>query len=187
MPEVYAGGGRLVYPARLQLMALLSYLARHLNQGGELLHKARHDDGADPRSFPFLDLYTSIMDIDAKHFIENIDRVFHAGALPAGSLRFGGDPVEPRAIRHTALLTVEGRDDDIAAPGQTCAAHALCAELPAHLHKKRVVSGAGHFSLFHGSVFRREVLPVLRDFCGRPPREVGHRRLPPRDRRSSGA
>jgi poly(3-hydroxybutyrate) depolymerase len=168
VPDKYAGAGRLVYPAKLQLSALLAYLRRHLDQSGELRDKARHDDGADPRRFPFLDLYSSIMDLDAKHFVENIDRVFHTCALSRGSLRYDGEPVDLREIRRTALLTIEGREDDIAAPGQTSAAHALCTALPTDLHQMQVISGAGHFSLFHGAAFRREVLPVLRDFCRGP-------------------
>ena len=98
VPDTYAGAGRLVYPAQLQLTALLTYLRRHLDQSGELRHKARHDDGADPRRFPFLDLYSSIMDLDAKHFVENIDRVFHTCALCRGSLQCGGELVDVRAI-----------------------------------------------------------------------------------------
>lgn len=172
VPDIYAGTGRLVYPAPLQLSALLTYLRRHLDQSGELRAKAHHDDGADPRRFPFLDLYSSIMDLDAMHFVENIDRVFHRRALLQGTLQCGGELVDVRAVRHTALLTIEGQEDDIAAPGQTAAAHALCTGLPADLHQKQVVKGAGHFSLFHGAVFRREVLPILRDFCGGPRADV---------------
>jgi poly(3-hydroxybutyrate) depolymerase len=172
VPDIYAGTGRLVYPAPLQLSALLTYLRRHLDQSGELRAKAHHDDGADPRRFPFLDLYSSIMDLDAMHFVENIDRVFHRRALLQGTLQCGGELVDVRAVRHTALLTIEGQEDDIAAPGQTSAAHALCTALPTDLHQKQVVNGAGHFSLFHGAVFRREVLPILRDFCGGPRADV---------------
>lgn len=167
VPDGFPGAGRVVYPARLQLDALLAYLQRHLGQSGELREKVRHDDGADPARFPFLDLYSSIMDLDAKHFVENIDVVFHARALCQGSLRCHGVPVDLRAIETTTLLTIEGTEDDIAAPGQTSAAHALCTALPADLHRKQVVAGAGHFSLLHGAVFRREVLPVLREFCDR--------------------
>jgi poly(3-hydroxybutyrate) depolymerase len=163
--ETHAGRGRLVYPAERQLAALLAYLARHLDAGGELFAKLRHDDGADPRRFPFFDLYSSIMDLDAKHFVENIDRVFHAGALAQGALRCSGERVDLSAIRRTALVTIEGEQDDIAAPGQTSAAHALCSGLPANLQRQVVVAGAGHFSLFHGDVFRRAVLPVIRDAC----------------------
>jgi hypothetical protein len=37
--------------------------------------------------------------------------------------------VDPRAIRRTMLLTVEGEKDDICGIGQTLAAHDLCAGL----------------------------------------------------------
>jgi poly(3-hydroxybutyrate) depolymerase len=143
----------------------LAYRARHLDAGGELFRKLQHDDGADPRRFPFFDLYSSIMDLDAKHFVENIERVFHAGALAQGALRCNRERVDLGAIRRTALVTIEGEQDDIAAPGQTSAAHALCSGLPANLHRQVVVAGARHFSLFHGDVFRRAVLPVIRDAC----------------------
>ena len=165
VPEPHAGHGRAVYPAQLQLMALLSYLARHLHEGGELLRKLRRDDGADPQRFPFLDAYTSIMDIDARHFVENMRRVFHVCALREGSLRCNGERVDLRAIRRTALVTIEGERDDIAAPGQTSAAHKLCAGLPTGLRRQIVVPNSGHLSLFHGSIFRREVLPAIRDVC----------------------
>lgn len=165
VPEQHAGHGRLVYPAERQLAALLAYLARHLDAGGELFAKLRHDDGADPRRFPFFDLYSSIMDLDAKHFVENIERVFHANALAQGALRCSGERVDLGAIRRTALVTIEGEQDDIAASGQTSAAHALCSGLPADLHRQVIVAGAGHFSLFHGDIFRRAVLPVIRDAC----------------------
>ncbi len=164
VPEGFAGSGRIVYPAQLQRDALLAYLRRHLGQG-ELRDKVWHDDGTDPARFPFLELFSAIMDLDAKHFVENIDVVFHGRSICQGSLTCHDVPVDLRAIRTTALLTIEGTEDDIAAPGQTSAAHALCAALPADLHRKHVVDGAGHFSLLHGEVFRREVLPVLSKFC----------------------
>jgi poly(3-hydroxybutyrate) depolymerase len=165
VPDPHAGHGRLVYPAEAQLAALMTYLSRQVNTGGDLLRKLRHDDGADPRHFPFLDLFTSIMDIDARHFLENIASVFHTCALREGTLRCGGRQVDLHAIRHTALLTVEGEQDDIAAPGQTAAAHALCSELPRHLHHQFVIPDCGHFSLFHGGMFRGQVRALIRDVC----------------------
>ncbi|HEU0222335.1 MAG TPA: polyhydroxyalkanoate depolymerase [Paracoccaceae bacterium] len=171
----HAGRGRMVYPAQLQLTALLAYLTRHINERGELLAKVNRDDGADPQRFPFLDLFTSIMDIDAAHFVENIEAVFHDCALRQGTLHYGGGRVDLRALRRTALLTIEGERDDVAAPGQTSAAHRLCPDLPARLHRQVCVPQSGHFSLFHGAIFRRQVLPVLREFCARPPARAGQR------------
>ena len=164
VPEVYAGAGRRVYPAHLHLLPLLTYLTRRLVQGSEIAAKLLFDDGSDPGRFPFLDLVTSIMDLDAKYLLENTKAVFQERLLPKGSLLFQGERVDLRAIEHTALLTIEGERDDIAPPGQTSAAHALCSSLPAHRHHSLTVSGSGHFSLFHGSTCRRVVQPAILEF-----------------------
>jgi len=164
VPQKYAGGGRHVYPAHLHLIPLWAYLTRRVTEGGEIAAKVLFDDGADADKFPFLDLYTSIMDLDARFFLENTKVVFQDCLLREGALRFQGELVDPKAIQQTELLTVEGEFDDIAAPGQTGAAHLLCGSLPRRLHHRMVVPGSGHFSLFYGGTWRREVLPAIRNF-----------------------
>ena len=166
VPEAYAGRGRRVYPAHLQLGALWTYLARRVSEGSDICAKLLNDDGIDPWHHPFLDLYTSIMDLDATFFLENTKSVYQDCALREGTLCCHGEPVDPRAIRKSALLTVEGERDDIAAPGQTSAAHGLCTSLPQHMHRQIIVRGSSHFSLFHGLNWRSEVLPAISEFCG---------------------
>jgi poly(3-hydroxybutyrate) depolymerase len=166
VPKAYAGRRRRVYPAHLQLAALWTYLARRVSEGSGIGAKLLHDDGLDPQHFPFLDLYTSIMDLDAIFFLENVKRVYQDCALREGTLSYHEEPVDLTAIRGTALLTVEGQWDDIVAPGQTSAAHGLCALLPQRLRSQIIVPGSGHFSLFHGETWRRKVLPAIHDFCG---------------------
>ena len=134
-------------------------------EGGELAHKLWADDGSDPIMFPFLDLYTSIMDLDAAFFRENIRRIYHEDGLARGPFFVNGELVDLSVICRTALLTIEGEFDDIAAPGQTSAAHELCATIDSGFRRKLVVPGAGHFSLFYGKVWRQHVLPVVREFC----------------------
>lgn len=158
------GVGRRIYPASAQRTALIAHLARHLTQGGELSWKVFCDDGLDPFRFPFLSLYLSLMDLSADLFLENIAQVFHDRALFLGNLRIAGRIINPSALRRTALLTVEGENDDIAAPGQTDAAHRLCPGLPDDLHHRLLVRHSGHFSLFHGEAWRHDVLPVIARF-----------------------
>ncbi len=166
VPEDFAGSGRRVYPAALHLLPLWTYLTRHISEGSDTAAKLIYDDGDDPLAFPFLDLFTSLMDLDAAFFVENTRNVFHECLLWKGALRFKGERVDPRAISATALLTVEGERDDIAAPGQTSAAHALTSSLPARLRRRLIVPHAGHFSLFYGDTWRGAVLPAVRAFCG---------------------
>lgn len=162
VPRGFEGRGRRVYPARTQLAGLQAYLARDRERGGELAGKFRADDGTDPRAAPFADLYTSVMDVDARHFAENLEQVFHACAITRGWLTCRGRTVQPEALQDTTLITIEGALDDIAAPGQTAAAHDLCAALPPHRRARIVVPDCGHFGLFHGRPWRERILPDLR-------------------------
>lgn len=160
----YPGTHRLVYPARYQLSALLAYFYRHLASGGELVQKLLADDGLDPVRFPFFGLFTSLMDLPAKYFLENIQKIFLSCEQQTGQLKCRGTPIEFGAIRDTALMTIEGADDDIAAPGQTSAAHRLCPGIPEARRRRLVLSEVGHFSLFHGRACRERVLPEIADF-----------------------
>jgi len=159
-----AGAGRHVYPASVQLVGLMAYLARHLVQGGELAGKLLHDDGADPPHFPFLELYSSLMDLPSEVFLDIVRHIYQERSLVTRRLCVGPRPVELAAIRATALMTIEGEDDDIAAPGQTRRAHDLCASIPRHARRELVVEACGHFSLFHGRIWRERVLPELAGF-----------------------
>lgn len=167
VPKPFAGAGRSVYPAPLHLISLWLYLTRRVSEGGELCSKVLFDDGVDAYRFPFLDLFTSIMDLDSRFLLENTRAVFQETWFRNGIFRFDCARTDPAAIERTALLTIEGELDDIAAPGQTSAAHALCRSLPARLHRRLVVPGSGHFSLFHGNACRRYVVPAIRAFLGR--------------------
>ena len=69
----------------------------------------------------------------------------------------------PRAIRRTALLTVEGERDDICSLGQTLAAHDLCAGLRAYLKTHYVQAGAGHYGVFSGKRWSGSIYPVVRE------------------------
>jgi poly(3-hydroxybutyrate) depolymerase len=164
--EGYTGHGRRVYPAQLHLLPLWTYLMRHVSEGTVTGRKVLLDDGEDPIRFPFLDLFTSIMDLDAAYFLENTQYVFHDPLFLGRELSVNGACTDLREIRTPALLTIEGESDDICAPGQTSAAHRLCSSIPKHRRRSLVVPGAGHFSLFYGNTWRSTVLPAIREFCG---------------------
>jgi poly(3-hydroxybutyrate) depolymerase len=159
-----AGRGRRVYPGATQRFGLQAFLARQIWEGRELFFKTLADDGLDAQRFPFLRLYSTVMDLPAEVFLENIGLVFQDRALCCGTLSWHGQTVDCRAIEETALLTIEGADDDVAAPGQTRAAHDLCPHLPARLHQHLTVPTCGHFSLIHGRRWRNDVLPAIEHF-----------------------
>ncbi|MEF1435501.1 hypothetical protein QWU86_11810, partial [Neisseria gonorrhoeae] len=70
--------------------------------------------------------------------------------------------VEPSKIRRTALLTVEGEKDDICAVGQTLAAQDMCDKLRPYLKTHHVQTGVGHYGVFNGHRWERQIYPRVR-------------------------
>ncbi len=61
-------------------------------------------------------------------------------------------------------MTVEGEKDDIAGIGQTTAAHDLCINIPASKKVDYLQLDVGHYGIFNGSRFRKEIAPRMREF-----------------------
>jgi poly(3-hydroxybutyrate) depolymerase len=167
VPSPYRGQSRRVYPGSVQLLGLWAYLSRHFSEGRELFWKSLHDDGEDPLRFPFLSLYSALMDLPAEFFLDIMHHVYQERSVWKGQLTTRSERVQFSAVRSTALMTVEGEDDDIAAPGQTQRAHDLCPCVPESLRRRLLVPACGHFTLFHGETWRRRVLPEVRAFMVR--------------------
>ena len=128
---------RRVYPGFVQLSAFLSMnLERHKKSFKDMYqHLVEGDvDKADVIR-KFYDEYLAVNDLPAEFYLETVEKVFQTYDLPLGKLSYRGRIVKPAAIRHTALMTVEGERDDICAVGQTVAAQDLCSSIPPlHAH-----------------------------------------------------
>ena len=83
--------------------------------------------------------------------------------MPLGKLQRRGRTVQTRAIRRTALLTVEGERDDICALGQTLAAQELCSGVRPFMKTHYIQAGAGHYGVFSGRRWQHQVYPVVRN------------------------
>ena len=132
VPLRYPGAFRRVYPGFVQLAAFMSMnIERHVKAHRELYDNLVAGELAKAAATKaFYDEYFAVLDLTAEFYLETVRIVFQEYALAAGTLKFRGEQVEPRAIRRTALFTVEGEKDDICAVGQTLAAQELCSEHP---------------------------------------------------------
>jgi poly(3-hydroxybutyrate) depolymerase len=110
----------------------------------------------------FYNEYNAVMDLPAEFYLETVQRIFQDHDLPLGKLTWHGQKVKPAAIRRTALLTVEGERDDICAIGQTMAALDLCTGVRISQKRHHLQSGVGHYGVFSGSRWAREVYPKVR-------------------------
>ena len=165
VPMRYPGAFRRVYPGFVQLAAFMSMnIERHLKAHRELydnIAKGEHEKAQVTRAF--YDEYFAVLDLTAEFYLETVRLVFQEYALPAGKLEFHGERVEPRAIRRTMLLTVEGERDDICAVGQTVAAHDLCAGLRPYLKRHHMQPGVGHYGVFSGNRWNNQIYPLLKN------------------------
>ncbi|HZS83022.1 MAG TPA: polyhydroxyalkanoate depolymerase [Stellaceae bacterium] len=166
VPARYPGAFRRVYPGFLQLAGFMTMnLDRHVSAHFDLFkHLVRGDGESAEATKRFYDEYTAVMDLPADFYLQTIARVFQEHALPLGRFASRGRRVEPAAIRRTALLTVEGENDDICAVGQTAAAHELCTGLPAAMKRHHLQPKVGHYGVFNGRRWRTEIYPKVRDF-----------------------
>ena len=166
VPAWYAGAGRSVYPGFLQLGAFVAmHPQRHYEAHLEIFNALVRGDGETAaKRRAFYDEYQSVMDIPAEFYLQTVDLVFKRAALMDGTMTVAGVRVDPAAIRRTALFTVEGELDDISAPGQTFAAHALCASIAPERKEHYVQPSVGHYGIFNGQRFRDEIEPRIAAF-----------------------
>ncbi|PZQ50309.1 MAG: polyhydroxyalkanoate depolymerase [Rhodovulum sulfidophilum] len=165
VPGRYKGAGRRVYPGFVQLTSfVMMNLERHKQQHRKLHeHLAKGETAEAEKIKTFYDEYFAVLDLTEEFYLETIDRIFKRAQLATGDFTYQGRKVNPGAIRKTALLTVEGGRDDICALGQTSAAHDLCSSLRPHLKRHHLQANVGHYGVFNGRRWEREIYPVVRN------------------------
>ena len=111
----------------------------------------------------FYEEYFAIMDLSAPFYLETIQKVFMDRDLAMGKLTYQGRTVNPKLIKKTFLLTVEGERDDICGIGQTLAAQDLCSGLPGYMKSHHLQAGVGHYGVFNGKRWDGQIYPVVRN------------------------
>ncbi len=163
VPWPQPGFMRKVYPGFLQLSGFMSMnLDRHMiAQKDFFWHLVKNDGEPAEKHRDFYDEYLAVMDLTAEFYLQTVDLVFMRHALPKGEMTHRGKRVDTSAIRRVALLTVEGENDDISGVGQTHAAQTICTNIPENMRMHYVQPDVGHYGVFNGSRFRREIAPRI--------------------------
>ncbi|MCO4053022.1 MAG: polyhydroxyalkanoate depolymerase [Bosea sp.] len=166
VPLVYPGALREVYPGFMQLSGFMAMnLDRHISAHQEMYqHLVKGDGDSAEKHREFYDEYMAVMDLTAEFYLQTVDKVFCKHQLPKGEMMHRDKPVDLKAIRRVALMTVEGENDDISGVGQTEAAQDLCVNIPQSRRAHHLQLGVGHYGVFNGSRFRSEIAPRIADF-----------------------
>ena len=174
VPFPHPGFMREVYPGFLQLSGFMSMnLDRHIMAHQDFFaHLVKGDGDSAEKHRDFYDEYLAVMDLDAAFYLQTVETVFMDHALPKGEMTHRGRPIDCTKIRNTALMTVEGENDDISGLGQTKAAHRLCTNLPRRQARPLHAAQVGHYGVFNGSRFRSEIAPRILDFMATHDRAI---------------
>jgi polyhydroxyalkanoate depolymerase len=165
VPWRYKGAGRRVYPGFMQLLAFMSMnLERHIKAHRGLYEAIANNDVARADATrAFYDEYFAVLDLPADFYLQTVRTIFQDHTMARGKFRYRGRQVEPRAIRGTSLLTVEGEKDDICGLGQTLAAQELCSGLRPYRKRHHLQAGVGHFGVFNGSRWSKQIYPIVKN------------------------
>jgi poly(3-hydroxybutyrate) depolymerase len=165
VPLPHAGFMRRVYPGFVQLSAFMSMNPQRHKQAFKDLYghlvDGEHDKAQTIKTF--YDEYLAVNDLPAEFYLETIEKVFQTYDLAKGELMYRGRLVDTKAIRRTALMTVEGERDDICSVGQTVAAQDLCSNIRPYLKNHHVQTGVGHYGVFSGKRWNQQIYPRVRD------------------------
>ncbi len=149
----YAGHGRAVFPGFLQAMGGVMLTPPGQNQVSAETIIGKIFGGQGEK-----------IDADAPFYLDTIQQVFLDHRLPRGTMTWRGEKIDPSQIRDIGLFTVEGREDHITAPGQTEIAHQLCHRIDPLLQRHHVQNGAGHYDVFSGGHWNKEISNKFKDF-----------------------
>jgi poly(3-hydroxybutyrate) depolymerase len=173
VPYGYPGAMRKVYPGFLQLAGFMAMnLNRHVEAHWQMFQHLAEGDGETLASKRrFYEEYRAVMDLSAEFYLQTIHEVFQVHSLPQGLLKHRGHRVDPSAITHTAVQTIEGERDDISGIGQTKATHTITPHLSDDRRDHHEQQGVGHYGLFNGQRFRAEIAPRIKGFIRAQRRE----------------
>jgi poly(3-hydroxybutyrate) depolymerase len=169
VPLYYPGAGRKVYPGFLQLAGFMTMnLGSHLVSHWEMFkHLVEGDEESATSTQKFYDEYRSVADMTSEFYLQTVDVVFQRHLLPKGQLMHRGNKVDPKAIKDTALLAIEGERDDISGIGQTRAALDISSGVPHAKKKYFMAKGVGHYGIFNGRKWRDKIAPVVEDWIAK--------------------
>jgi poly(3-hydroxybutyrate) depolymerase len=165
VPWRYPGAHRKVYPGFLQLAAFMAMNPDRHKQAFRDLYRHRLEGAheAAETTVKFYDEYFAVNDLPAEFYLETVAHVFQDYSLARGTFSVKGEAVDLRAIRRTALFTVEGERDDICSIGQTVAAHDLCTGIKPFMKSHHVQLGVGHYGVFSGRRWQQQIYPRVRE------------------------
>ncbi|MCB5199707.1 poly(3-hydroxybutyrate) depolymerase [Loktanella sp. DSM 29012] len=162
----YKGVGRRVYPGLLQLTSFISMNSELHGKAfrDQIIATAKGEASDHDKHNEFYDEYLAVMDMPAEFYLSTVERVFKNRDIARNDFTVAGRKVDIGKITTVAVKIVEGEKDDISAPGQCLAALDLLTGLPDDKKFAHLEPGAGHYGIFAGGKWRKNIRPLVLEF-----------------------
>jgi len=165
----YKGVGRMVYPGIIQIMSFLSMnLTSHQKAFNEQIIKEINGEASEfDKHNTFYDEYLAVMDMTAEFYLSTVDRIFKKREIAQNQFTLDGHILDLNNIKNVPTFVIEGKNDDISAPGQCLAALHILKNLPEKLKFNYLHHNAGHYGIFSGKAWRKDIKPQFIDFINK--------------------
>jgi poly(3-hydroxybutyrate) depolymerase len=162
----FGGVGRMVYPGLLQLASFISMNTESHTTAfrNQIVSAAKGEASDQDKHNAFYDEYLAVMDMPAEFYLSTVERVFKNRDIARNDFTVNGRKVDIGMITTVAVHIVEGENDDISAPGQCLAALDLLTGLPDSKKAAHLEPGAGHYGIFAGGSWRKNIRPIVLNF-----------------------
>ena len=165
----YKGVGRMVYPGIIQIMSFLSMnLTSHQKAFNEQIIKEINGEASEfDKHNTFYDEYLAVMDMTAEFYLSTVNRIFKKREIAQNQFTLDGHILDLNNIKNVPTFVIEGKNDDISAPGQCLAALHILKNLPEKLKFNYLHHNAGHYGIFSGKAWRKDIRPQFIDFINK--------------------
>ena len=165
----YKGVGRLVYPGIIQIMSFLSMnLSNHQRAFSEQVIREINGEASEfDRHNVFYDEYLAVMDMTAEFYLSTVDRIFKKREIALNEFTIDGKLINLNNINNVPIFIIEGKNDDISAPGQCLAALHILKNVPKNLKFNYLHDNAGHYGIFSGRSWRNDIKPKYIEFINK--------------------
>ena len=165
----YKGVGRPVYPGIIQLSSFISMnLKTHVNSFiDQIFKEVEGTSSENDRHNKFYNEYLAVMDMTAEFYLTTVNRIFKKREIAKNKFYLQDQHLDLSQIRDVPIFIIEGKNDDISAPGQCLAALEILQNVPDDFKFSYLHENAGHYGIFSGKAWREDIRPEFINFINK--------------------
>ena len=165
----YKGVGRAVYPGIIQLSSFISMnLKTHVNSFiDQIFKEVEGNSSENDRHNKFYNEYLAVMDMTAEFYLTTVNRIFKKREIAKNKFYLEDQHLDLSQIRDVPIFIIEGKNDDISAPGQCLAALEILQNVPDDFKFSYLHENAGHYGIFSGKAWREDIRPEFLNFINK--------------------